>query len=123
MLSLLSGPISSVAELEVLLFVRRRPAADWDSRAVADLLHMDRTLAAAIFKRLEAQGFLTSTAEPLLLYRYAPKQEVGATLDKLAEVYEAHRMMVIAFLAGRRVAKPPTGLRAFSDAFRLGGKN
>ena len=106
----------------MLLFVRRRPAADWDSRAVADLLHIDRTLAAAMFKRLEAQGFLKSTAEPLLLYRYAPADEVGATVDRLADVYEAHRMMVIAFLAGRRVAKAPTGLRAFSDAFRLGAK-
>ena len=119
MLRLLSGPIASIAELEVLLFLRRRAAGSWDSRAVADLLHIGRDLAAAIFKRLAAKGFLTSTAEPLLLYQYAPPPEVARTLDKLAAIYDEHRMMVIAFLAGRGMGGPPTGLRAFADAFRL----
>ena len=105
----------------MLLFLRRRPAASWDSRAVADLLHIDRGLAAGIFEQLEARGFLTSTAEPLLLYRYAPLPEVAASLDRLAEIYDAHRMMVIALLAGRRGARQ-SGLRAFSDAFRLNRK-
>ncbi|HET7770331.1 MAG TPA: hypothetical protein VFN74_16270 [Chloroflexota bacterium] len=120
MLALLSGPISSVAELEVLLFLRRRPAGSWDPRAVADLLRIGRDLAAAIFKRLAAQGFLTSTEEPLLLYQYAPSAEVASTLDRLAAIYDEHRMMVIAFLAGRGMGNAPTGLRAFSEAFRLG---
>jgi hypothetical protein len=108
-LALLSGPISSVADLEVLLFVRRRPAGSWDSRAVADLLHIDRALSAAIFKELEGRGFLTSTTEPLLLYRYAPNSEVVAALDRLAEIYDSHRMMVIAFLAGKRTARQSAG--------------
>ena len=120
MLALLSGPISSVAELEVLLFLRRRAAGSWDPRAVADLLHIGRDLAAAIFKRLASEGFLTSTEEPLLLYQYAPAAELSSTLDRLAAIYDEHRMMVIAFLAGRGMGSAPTGLRAFSDAFRLG---
>ena len=109
-----------MAELEVLLFLRRRAAGSWDPRAVADLLHIGRDLAAAIFKRLAAQGFLTSTAEPLLLYQYAPTAEVSSTLDRLAAIYDEHRMMVIAFLAGRVMGSAPAGLRAFSEAFRLG---
>ena len=122
MLALLSGPISSVADLEVLLFLRRRPAGSWDPRAVADLLHIGRDLSAAIFRRLAAQGFLTVTTEPLVLYQYAPPPEVAATLDKLAAIYDEHRMMVIMFLAGRRAAAGPSGLRAFADAFRLNKK-
>ena len=122
MLRLLSGPISSVADLEVLLFLRRRPAGSWDPRAVADLLRIDRNLAASIFKQLAARGFLSYTTEPLLLYQYAPPEDVAATLDTLAGIYDEHRMMVIAFLAGRSVAVAPSGLRAFSEAFRLNRK-
>ena len=106
----------------MLLFLRRRAAGSWDARAVADLLHIDRDLAAGIFRRLAAQGFLTATTEPLLLYQYAPPPEVAASLDRLAEIYDNHRMMVIVFLAGRRVAAAPSGLRAFADAFRLNKK-
>ena len=86
---------------------------------MADLLRIDRNLSAAIFRRLAARGFLTSTTEPLVLYQYAPPPEVGATLDTLAAIYDEHRMMVIVFLAGRGAAGGQGGLRAFSDAFRL----
>ena len=85
---------------------------------MADLLHIDRSLAAAIFKRLAEQGFLSYTTKPLLLYKYAPPAAAAATLDRLAEIYDAHRMMVIAFLAGR-AAPAPSALRAFAEAFRL----
>ena len=116
---LLSGPISTIGDLEVLLFLRRRPAGSWDPRAVADLLRIDRALAAAIFKQLAGRGFLSYTTEPLLLYQYAPPPEVAETMDRLAAIYDEHRMMVITFLAGRRAVASPPGLRAFADAFRL----
>ena len=105
-----------MADLEVLLFLRRRPEAEWDPNAVADLLRIDRKLSASIFKQLEARGFLTSRSEPFLLYRYAPPPDVAATLDRLAGIYTDHRMMIIALLAARRST---AGLRAFSEAFRL----
>jgi hypothetical protein len=113
---LLLGSIDTVADLEVLLFLRRRPDAEWDPNAVADLLTLDRALSAAIFRRLAARGFLTSRDEPFLLYRYGPSPEAAAALDKLADLYAERRLMVVAMLAARR---SNSGLRLFSEAFRL----
>ena len=106
-----------MADLEVLLFLHRRPDAEWDPSAVADLLYLDRALASAIFKRLQARGFLTFREQPRLLYRYAPPQDVLATIDRLAALYAERRLMVIALVASRR----PSGLQLFSNAFRLRG--
>jgi DNA-binding MarR family transcriptional regulator len=114
---LLSSSIDSVAELEVLLFLHKRPDAEWDPKAVADLLYMDRALSLAIFKKLHARGFLTFREQPSLLYRYAPPRDMLAALDKLAALYAERRMMVIALIAARR----PSGLQLFSNAFRLRG--
>ncbi|HEU5314870.1 MAG TPA: hypothetical protein VFX49_02085 [Chloroflexota bacterium] len=105
-----------MADLEVLLFLRRRPEAEWNASAVADRLGINRTLAAMILKQLEAGGFLSSRAEPSLLYRYTPRPDLVGALDHLAEIYAEHRMMVAALLAARR---SPAGLREFSNAFRL----
>jgi hypothetical protein len=113
---LLLGSIDTVADLEVLLFLRRRPEAEWDPNAVADLLSLDRKLSGQIFKRLAARGFLTYREEPFLLYRYGPSPEVATLIDKLANLYAERRLMVIALLAARRST---SGLRLFSEAFRL----
>ena len=116
MAQLLSERIASVADLEILLFLRRRPEAEWNANAVADLLGINRAVAAMLLKQLEVGGFLASRTQPSLLYRFGPRAELVGPLDRLAEIYAEHRMMVIALLAARR---SPAGLRAFSDAFRL----
>jgi hypothetical protein len=99
--------------------VRRRPEAEWNANAVADLLGINRTLAAMILKQLEVGGFLSSRTEPSLLYRYAPRADLTAPVDRLADIYAENRMMVVALLAARR---SPAGLHAFSNAFRLSSR-
>lgn len=114
---LLATRIDSVAELEVLLFLQRRPDAEWDPNAVADLLYLDRALTVKVFEKLAARGFLTSRDEPLLLYRYQPVPDVAETLDRTAELYVKRRLMIIATLASRRPG--PDSVRLFSRAFRF----
>lgn len=104
-----------MAELEVLLFLHRRPEAEWDPNAVADLLYLDRSLSQRLFKALQMKGFLTFREEPYLLYRYAPPADIVATMDKLATLYADRRLMVIAMIAAKR----PSGLQLFSNAFRF----
>lgn len=112
---LLSSTVDSVSELEVLLFLQRRPDGEWDPNAVADLLYLDRRLCQRLFKGLQVKGFLTYREVPYLLYRFAPPSDVVATLEKLSALYAERRLMVIAMIAGKR----PSGLRLFSNAFRL----
>jgi hypothetical protein len=113
---LLATSIDTVAELEVLLFLRKRPDAEWDPKAVADLLYLDRDLSMAIFRKLHARGFLRVREQPLLLYQYAPNEATAATLDALADIYASRRLMVVAMMAARRQRD---GLRLFSNAFRI----
>jgi hypothetical protein len=113
---LLETAIASVADLEVLLYLRRKPEASWDPNAVADLLFLDRPLSAAILKRLHGHGLLTAESGQHVLYRYSPTAETGAIIDQIAGLYAERPVMVIAALARRY---PQDGLRFFSDAFRF----
>jgi len=112
---LLSTSIDTVAELEILLFLHRRPDGEWDPNAAADLLYLDRGLSQKIFRKLHTKGFLTFRDDPYLLYRYAPPKDVIATIDKLAGLYTERRLMVIAMVAARR----PSSVQLFSNAFKL----
>ncbi|WP_298879419.1 hypothetical protein [uncultured Bradyrhizobium sp.] len=103
--------IDTVAQLEALLFLRERPAEEWDAIAVAKRLYAPPAEMGAALAGLASAGFLRRQNQ---LYHYAPTSNDGATVDALAKAY-ARQLITITNL----IHSKPRGIRAFSDAFKF----
>jgi len=103
--------IDSVAQLEVLLFLRERPAERLDAGAAAKRLYAPRGEMAAALTRLCNDGFLVREHE---LYGYPPASDHQAKVDALAKAY-ARQLIPITNL----IHSKPRNIRAFSDAFKF----
>ncbi|MGY4500523.1 hypothetical protein ACVWYH_004454 [Bradyrhizobium sp. GM24.11] len=103
--------IDTVAQLEALLFLRERPAEEWDAIAVAKRLYAPPAEMGAALAELANAGFLRRQNQH---YHYAPTPNDGATVDALAKAY-ARQLISITNL----IHSKPRGIRAFSDAFKF----
>src|SRR6266542_1674701 len=64
--------VASVDELEVLLFLRSRPLAEWNGRGAAELLGIAPDLVDGILRKLRGHDLVELREAPSRLYRYAP---------------------------------------------------
>jgi hypothetical protein len=110
----LAENIESVAQLELLLLLRREPEKSWTIAAAAQTSYMAEEMTAVLLGELCADGLLGTTAQGD--YRYAPRTpELAKLVDELATVYSQRRVTVIGIIHSAPVDK----LRRFADAFRL----
>jgi hypothetical protein len=106
--------LDSAAEVEVLIFLHGRPLAEWTGKAVADLLLLNRETADAILARLHTAGLVTARPRPLLLYQYGPtSDDLGRTVDRLAEMRAQHPLLVAGLAALPRLPDPRPGACGF----------
>jgi hypothetical protein len=108
--------IASVAQLEALLLLRTNPRQTWTSAELARELRVEPDWAAAQLADLCDRGLLELQAGEPASFSYKPRtRPLEEAVTAVAQAYLVHRIRVIELI----YAKPPGGLRAFSDAFLL----
>lgn len=105
--------IDSVGQLEALLLLRKEPAKYWSVYSLAKRLYISQDQTAEILRKLCSDGLVTrNDAEPSE-YRYNPRQELVAFVDRLAEAYSKHLVPVTNMIHSK------SRIQKFADAFRL----
>jgi DNA-binding MarR family transcriptional regulator len=112
----ITANINSVAQLEVLLLLRRESGVAWSAEDVARALYTTPEMMAAQLAELETRGLLRKTSGSADVYSYAPSTpQLAAAVDLLANLYKERRVTVITTI----YAEPVDSVRTFADAFRL----
>lgn len=107
--------ISSIHQLEALLWVRDNQDRPLTPAILAREERLESTMAEDLIAGFAKAGFL-SGPDGEGAYRYDPAPpELGAQLDKLAEVYRTYRVSVINFV----FSMPSGSVQSFADAFRI----
>jgi hypothetical protein len=107
--------IDSVAELELLLLLRRDPAQAWTPSAAGQRLYASADVVALQMADLQAKQLLTSGPDEQT-FVYRPQiAEMVPYVDQLAELYRERRVAVITAI----YSKPSDKIRRFADSFRL----
>jgi DNA-binding MarR family transcriptional regulator len=112
----LTEHISSVAQLEVLLLLRRDPERMWTAGEVAKALYTTPEIVADQLSDLRKRGLVGSTGDSELKYRYSPEtDELAEQVARLDTAYKERSVAVITFI----YSQPVEQVRVFADAFRL----
>lgn len=113
---LISEHIRSIAQLELLVMLRREPDKQWTVEQVAKTLYTAVSMTEPLLESLRAGGLLVATHTPELQYRYAPKTpEMERAIADLDRLYQERRVTIINLI----YSAPTEKLRNFADAFRL----
>jgi hypothetical protein len=108
--------IESLAELEMLLVMRREPERAWSGDDLSRELYVTPDVCAGIISELERRGFVRRDASNDKLYRYqSGSAEMDRLIDQLATLYQERRVAVITQI----YSKPVKNVQTFADAFRL----
>ena len=108
--------ISSVAQLEMLLLLRRRPDHQWTSAEVSKALYTSPDTVAEQLQELHRQRLLAVSESPDVGYRYWPATpDLDAQVNELDTAYRERRVAVITAIYSRPLDK----VRTFADAFKL----
>lgn len=108
--------VDSVAQLEALLLLRNHCEQDWSVVALAARLYIKEEQTAQIVSVLRMQGFVGQIGTDPVLFRYAPVlPELGAMLDRVAEIYRKHLVPITNLIH----SKPKPRIQEFADAFRI----
>lgn len=106
--------IDSVAQLEALLLMRRRPEHAFNPDELASQLYIKPKEAAAVLATLKRRELCTESGG---LYRYGPKTEdLGRQVDDLADAYR-EKLILVTNLIHERARKPEA--QSFADVFRF----
>lgn len=105
--------IRSIRQLEALLWLREQREGV-TATALAREERIDQDMADDLMRAAERDGFVTGPDEEGA-YRYQPKGELAAQVDKLAEVYGTYRVSVINLV----FSMPSESVQSFADAFKI----
>lgn len=109
----ISEHIRSIAQLELLLMLRRNRDKAWSVEEAARQLYTAATMTQPLLESLRAIG-LTSISSGT--YTYAPKSaEMEQVVGELDKLYQERRVTVINLIYSAPVEK----LQNFADAFRI----
>jgi hypothetical protein len=115
----LNRHIDSEEQLEVLLLLHRAAESAWTAEMVAAALYTQPTSAARRLAALHAGGLIDVVTGQPEAYRYVPDPgDGGELITAVADTYRERRVAVVTAIA----SKPMENVRAFSDAFRLRGR-
>jgi hypothetical protein len=108
--------IHSVAQLELLLLLKKDAGRSWTAQQTSQTLAVPVEMTAAQLAELHIAGLLAVTAPLDPQFSYLPKsQELDELVGSLQKVYEERRVSVITLI----YSKPVDKVRTFADAFRL----
>lgn len=117
---LVAAHIESVAQLEIMLFLRDGRDRLWSVDDVARELRTSTELAEASLGRLSRSGLVGVEvgADGSPCFRFAPSgRGVAAAVDALAAAYVTHKTAVVTLI----FSGPDDSIQDFADAFRLRG--
>ena len=106
--------IASVADLEGLLLLRKKPEIYWDSHLLAERLYIERQEADRVLKRLYSAGFLERDTQEQYCYK-TQSETLSANVDVVAEIYTRSLVPLTNLIH----SKPKSRIQEFADAFRL----
>ena len=104
--------IHSVAQLEVLLYLRGLNGAVATVQSVGREQKIGEDMASDLLTDLAGRGFLAEKDEGFV---YSPKRALASQVDALAGAYATYRVTIINLI----FSKPSEGVQSFADAFRL----
>jgi hypothetical protein len=108
--------IESLAQLELLLMMRREPGRAWSCYDLARQLYVAPDVCLGILADLERRGFVHRDSSDDNLYSYrGGSAEIDRLIDQLAALYQERRVAVITQI----YSKPVKQVQTFADAFRL----
>jgi hypothetical protein len=108
--------IESLAQLELLLLLRRESTRSWSYFDLARQLYITPDVCTGIIADLERRGFVLRDAADNNLVRYrSGGADVDQLIDQLAALYHQRRVAVITLI----YSKPVKKVQTFADAFRL----
>jgi predicted transcriptional regulator len=114
----LNAHISSVLQLESLLFLHGNADKAWTVRALVEALRLDRSWAETELRTLCDKGIIVreeASGSGESAFRYKPlTDELHRTVQALARAYADRRVTVTSLI----YAKPIDNIRVFADAFR-----
>jgi hypothetical protein len=100
--------IRSVAQLELLLVLRRDPSVEWTVPMASAEMRYPRDWVAEQLLGFHRAGLVETGARVELSYRYEPRGCLARIVDELAETFSRRPRAITAMI--------------FADAFRIGGK-
>jgi predicted transcriptional regulator len=108
--------ISSVEQLEVLLFLKDHPDSFWSVEAITQRFQSSPSSIERRLKELQSLGFLTTREGAQREYHYEPQpDELKDSVARMADVYATRRISIIELI----FTKPFGRIRDFADAFKL----
>lgn len=108
--------INSIAELEIILFLRVHRDQSWSSSSVADRIYSSEEVTAGLLAKLTDSGFITADGTSPASFQYRPRhQELARMLDQLAEVYVKY-LIPVSELVHKKSRRNIEGL---AQAFRF----
>lgn len=113
--------ISTVGQLEALLFLNAHADREWSATQLSQALYCPPDLAAAWLSDLRRAGLLTvreeaGREEAERLYRYNPgTRTLDHTVKNLGRAYTERKDAVIHLI----FSGPSESIRSFADAFRI----
>jgi hypothetical protein len=112
----LADYIDSIAELEIMLFLRQYPNRSWSCRLVAEWIYLSEEDTASLLAKLMKKGLITADEMSPASFQYKPhNQEVAQLLDQLAEMYGKY-LVPITNLVHKKSIRNIEGL---SEAFKF----
>ena len=112
----ISQHIHSLAQLEVLLTLRREPQRLWTVDEVTSCLYLERQMVNDLLADLVRRGLAVQHGAD---FQYQPANDlIAGLIGRLAQLYQERRVAVTTEI----FAKPVDSARAFANAFRLRGK-
>lgn len=107
--------IDSVAELETLVLLHSAPERRWTAEEVAQRVYVSIPMARALLARFAATGVFREEGDGS--HVYAPATDaLRKLLDRLEQSYRKALIPLTQLIH----SKPPSSLRDFADAFRVG---
>jgi hypothetical protein len=108
--------ISSVMQLEVLLFLCSHASSAWSVSALVREFRVDPGWIETELDELCGGGLLSASAGTERAYRYAPATpDIDRAVNGLAKAYLDRRVTVTSLI----YSKPVDNIRVFADAFKL----
>jgi hypothetical protein len=108
--------IESLAQLEMLLLLRKESDRSWSCFDLARQLYIAPDVCTGITADLERRGFVLRDAADSNLVRYrSGGPGLDQLIDQLAALYQQRRVAVITLI----YSKPVKKVQTFADAFRL----
>ena len=108
--------ITSIEQLEVLLFLVHHTERVWDAVSVSRELYIHPESTANRLADLQNRGFILADGESTPQYQYrAATPAQHQTITSLAQLYKERWFTIIDLI----FAKPSDTIQSFADAFRI----